>query len=106
MMPIHQLLSRIRWDPRFRQGRFEIGYFDRMARRLIVVPFEDIRFPPGNHFADRTEARGARHGYRACAFEVIDDQGRPHGFPLHRVKAVYRNGKPIWQRPRGPGTRA
>ncbi len=90
MTPIHQLLSRIRWDPRFREGRFEIGYFDRMARRLIIVPFENVRFPPGNHLA----------------FEVIDAQGRAHGIPLHRVRAVYRNGKPIWQRPRGPGTRA
>jgi len=29
MPPIHELLSRIRWDKNFGHARFELGYFDR-----------------------------------------------------------------------------
>jgi len=29
MTPIHELLARIRHDPEFGRGQFEIGYFDR-----------------------------------------------------------------------------
>ena len=82
MQPIHKLLSRIRWDPRFRTGRFMLGYFDRVARRVVVVPFEGIRFP--------AEAPGS--------FEIWDDEGNPHRIPFHRVRRVYRNGRVIWQR--------
>jgi hypothetical protein len=28
VIPIHELLARIRWDPEFGRGRFEIGYLD------------------------------------------------------------------------------
>jgi hypothetical protein len=45
MLPIHKLLSRIRWDPRFCRGRFALGYFDRFTRGIVVVPFDTIRFP-------------------------------------------------------------
>lgn len=52
MQPVHKLLNQIRWDPRFRKGRFALGYFDHMARRILVVPFDNIliweRRPPGD----------------------------------------------------------
>lgn len=38
MIPIHQLLARIRWDPQFGQGRFEIAYYDRVKRALMRLP--------------------------------------------------------------------
>ncbi len=44
MIPIHNLLNRIRWDPRFREGKFEIGYYDRLLRRILVVPLAALRF--------------------------------------------------------------
>ncbi len=34
MIPIHELLSRIRWDPEFAKGNFELGYYDRAEDRL------------------------------------------------------------------------
>jgi uncharacterized protein (UPF0248 family) len=83
MLPIHKLLNRIRWDPRFRHGRFEIGYFDRVARRIVVVPLDSIRFPAG--------APGV--------FEIWDDEARLHHIPLHRVRRVYRDRRIIWERP-------
>ncbi len=48
MLPIHRLLSRIRWDPRFGAGEFMLGYCDRIARRTILVPLREARFPPDN----------------------------------------------------------
>lgn len=82
MLPIHKLLSRIRWDPRFRSGRFAIGYFDRLERRILVVPFDTIRFP--------AEAPGT--------FEIWDEEGGLHRIPFHRVRRVTRNGRIIWER--------
>jgi len=82
MMPIHDLLSRIRWDRRFGQGRFEIGYYDRVEGRVLIVPFNEIRFPEDDH---RT-------------FELIDDEGEIHRIPYHRVRSVSRNGAEIWRR--------
>ncbi len=82
MLPIHKLLQRIRWDPRFRQGKFEIGYYDRLLNRILVVPLETIQFP----------------GTAPHAFELYDDQGELHRIPFHRVRRVYRNGRIIWAR--------
>lgn len=82
MLPIHRLLSRIRWDPRFGQGEFTLGYYDRVARRTILVPLREARFPPDNR----------------RVFEITDADGAVRRIPLHRVRAVYRDGKPIWRR--------
>jgi uncharacterized protein (UPF0248 family) len=82
MLPIHKLLSRLRWDPRFNRGMFALGYFDRKERRIVVVPFETVRFPPG---APRT-------------FDLWDEEGIVHHVPFHRVRRVYRDGRIIWQR--------
>jgi len=82
MLPIHKLLSRIRWDPRFRAGRFEIGYYDRRENRILTVPFEAIRFPAGSRFM----------------FELYNDKDELHRIPLHRVRHVTRNGRVIWRR--------
>lgn len=82
MIPIHKLLSRIRWDPRFRAGRFTLGYFDRIERRIVTVPFARIHFP-----ADAP-----------AMFDVWDDAGHLHRIPFHRVRRVFRDGRLIWQR--------
>ncbi|UCH52853.1 MAG: DUF504 domain-containing protein [Pseudomonadota bacterium] len=82
MIPIHKLLSQIRWDPRYRNGRFTLGYFDRVARRVIDVPFETVRFP----------AAGPR------MFEIWDEEGIMHRIPFHRVRRVTRDGRVIWVR--------
>jgi uncharacterized protein (UPF0248 family) len=43
MIPIHELLSRIRWDPEFAKGDFQLGYYDRTEDRIISVPLKGIR---------------------------------------------------------------
>jgi len=88
MQPIHTLLNRIRWDPRFRRARLALGYFDRITRRVVVVPFEDVQFP--------AEAPGC--------LELHDEDGLIHRIPFHRVRRVYRDGQLIWER-RPPGDR-
>lgn len=82
MLPIHLLLNRIRWDPRFRAGRFEIGYYDRRVNGILMVPLASIRFPADTRFV----------------FELYDDDGELHRIPFHRVRRVTRNGRVIWRR--------
>ena len=83
MMPIHDLLSRIRWDSEFGQGRFEIGYHDRRHDALQRVAFGEVVFPPGE----------------GQVFEIVDEAGRVRRIPFHRVREVTRDGLIIWSRP-------
>ena len=91
MITVESLLQRIRWDPQFGRGSFTIGYFDRLQRRVITVPLEQIVVEPGNHFS----------------FTAVEPDGSTHGVPFHRVREVRRDGMCIWQRTvRGEGERA
>ena len=82
MIPIHEVLQRIRWDSAYAQAEFVLGYYDRVERRIITVPFRNVSFPPGDHFA----------------FEFEDEEGTVHAVPYHRVRVVYRDGVEIWKR--------
>ncbi len=83
MIPIHELLSRIRWDPAFGRGAFEIGYLDHVRAGIVRVPLARVSFPAGDHFA----------------VTVVDDDGFAHVVPYHRIREVRRDGAVIWQRP-------
>jgi uncharacterized protein (UPF0248 family) len=82
MIPIHDLLNRIRWDPEFGRGRFALGFYDRVEDRVIVIPVREIHFEPGDHFA----------------FQFVDEDGAAHNVPLHRIRDVYKDGARIWHR--------
>jgi uncharacterized protein (UPF0248 family) len=82
MIPIHELLNRIHWDAAFAQGRFVLGYYDRVDDTVIRVPISRIQLTAGDHFT----------------FQVTDDDGTTHDVPFHRVKDVYKNGERIWHR--------
>src|SRR6516225_8620942 len=69
MIPIHELLNRIRWDPEFAKGNFELGYYDRTENRIIMVPLKEVTFP--------TES--------PSTFQLVDPEGQVHRVPLHRV---------------------
>jgi uncharacterized protein (UPF0248 family) len=88
MMPIQDLLNRIRWDEAFGRGKFEIGYYDRVADRIVKVPFERIRFAEGEHFG----------------FEAIEGDGSLHSIPFHRVREVWRDDDLIWHRDKPQGS--
>ena len=82
MVPIHALLARIRWDPRFGRGRWEIAYLDRARPGLVRVPFDEVR----------TQA------HIGFVFDVVDDEGIARSVPYHRVRQVWHNGKLVWSR--------
>ncbi|HEX2529995.1 MAG TPA: DUF504 domain-containing protein [Burkholderiaceae bacterium] len=42
MMPIQELFHRIQWDPEFGKAEFMIGYHDRLAKRIVRVPFQRV----------------------------------------------------------------
>jgi uncharacterized protein (UPF0248 family) len=83
MLPIRKLLSRIVWDREFGRGVFEIGYYDRVAGKIVRVPFRELVLGP--------EERES--------FGLLDQAGVYRHIPFHRVREVYRNGECIWQRP-------
>lgn len=84
MIPIQDLLNRIRWDRNF-SGEFMLGYYDRVDDRIVRVTLREISFPPGDHFA----------------FEWVDESGVTHSVPYHRIREVFRNGELIWERKTG-----
>ncbi len=89
MIPIHRLLARIRWDPRFGSGRFEIGYLDKVSRSIRRVPLQQAVPDPDN----------------PGLLEIFDDDGIRHRVPLHRIREVLRDGKTIWRRGARPERR-
>jgi uncharacterized protein (UPF0248 family) len=82
MIPIHELLNRIRWDPEFAKGNFELGYYDRAENRIILVPLREVSFPED---APRS-------------FQLTDVEGQVHRVPFHRVREVYKDSQRIWHR--------
>jgi uncharacterized protein (UPF0248 family) len=82
VIPIHNLLSRIRWDPEFGRGEFALGYYDRILEEIVRVPFSEIIFPE-----DRRDT-----------IQVMSRDGVIRSIPLHRIKEVYRDNELIWHR--------
>ncbi len=82
MIPLHELLSRIRWDPVFGRGEFVLGYLDKLRHELVYVPLQAITDDPDT----------------PSAFEVTDEAGVVHRVPYHRVKEVWKDGALIWRR--------
>lgn len=84
MIPLHELLSRISWDPEFGCGEFSIGYLDHMHGELVYVPLRNVQRNPDNHFC----------------FDVKDEHGIVRSIPFHRIKEVWKDGALIWRRER------
>jgi len=82
MVPIKDLLNRIRWDKEFGTGFFEIGYVDHVERRIVRVPFGRVHFEEGNRFS----------------FQLEDEMHEMRTIPYHRVREVYRDDALIWHR--------
>lgn len=82
MIPIHALLARIRWDPEFGRGRWEIAYLDKTRPGLVRLPLEDVRTQPHIRFV----------------FDVVDEEGLTQSIPYHRVRQLWRDGKLVWSR--------
>jgi uncharacterized protein (UPF0248 family) len=83
MLPLQQLLHRVKWDRDFGRGEFALGYYDRVLKEEVVVPLASVAPDPE----------------RADTFLVTDPDGVVRHIPYHRVRAVYKNGEAIWRRP-------
>lgn len=79
MIPIQELLNRIKWDKHLNPKEFKIIYLDRILNKGIEIDFSDI--------IDHSKT----------FMEVQTKIGRTE-IPLHRVKMVKRNGEIFWQR--------
>lgn len=82
MIPIDQLLNRIRWDREFGDADFVIGYYDRVTDEIIQIPFSSLITEAGDHFS----------------MQILNGDTIVRSVPLHRVRKVYRNGELIWRR--------
>ncbi len=82
MIPIHELLNRIRWDPEFAKANFQLGYYDRTEGRIILVPLKEVAFPPES----------------PQTLQLTDLEGQAHRIPFHRVREVYKDSQRIWHR--------
>ena len=82
MTPIHELLNKIRWDPVFGCGSFEIGFFDRVDDQIERIELSEMAFEEGNHFS----------------FELLHPNGHMIQIPFHRIREVYKDGELIWER--------
>ena len=82
MIPIHELLNRIRWDVAYGNADFVIGYYDRVEERIIAVALKELSFDKDDHFD----------------FQLIDVDGESQTIPLHRIRQLFRNGELVWER--------
>jgi uncharacterized protein (UPF0248 family) len=48
MIPIHELLARIRWDAAYARSRFVIGYWDRVAGKVLHADLREIAWDADN----------------------------------------------------------
>lgn len=82
MQPIHQLLARIRWDAEFSRGRFAVGFWDRVARKVLSIELRDV----------------VPNAVNPSLLDFVDGEGVLRSIPLHRVRRVWRDGILIWER--------
>ena len=83
MMPVQDMLHRMQWDSAFGKSEFVVGYLDKVAGRVVRVPFGRVSFTRGDRFA----------------FDVVEDDGSVHMVPFHRVREIWRDGVLVWKRP-------
>jgi uncharacterized protein (UPF0248 family) len=81
-MPVQEMLSKIKWDKKFGEGDFEIGYWDRVTKSIIKISYSDIGLSNQNNFT----------------FRIIDHMGKIRSIPLHRIKMIWKNKELIWSR--------
>ena len=78
MIPIHDLLNKIKWDKRENTEEYFIFYYDRVLDNLLKIPYTKIKRIEGS-------------------FMVLDNEEEPN-IPLHRVRKVMKNNIVVWER--------
>lgn len=78
MIPVKDLLNKIKWDKKENPDDYEIGYWDNKAEKLIFIKFNEIRKIEGN-------------------FLLLDREIETY-IPAHRIKQVKKKGTVVWKR--------
>jgi len=79
MIPIKELINKIKWDKRENPEDYTLIYIDLGQRKELA--YTAIKRLEGN-------------------FMVIDKDLEEVEIPLHRIKEVLKKGKVVWKRPR------
>jgi uncharacterized protein (UPF0248 family) len=82
MIPIQELLNKLKWDPNEEPFSYSVFYYDRVANMLREVKYRDIV--------------DVRDGY--MTFVRQDSEVM---IPLHRIRVVKRAGVTVWDRKLG-----
>ena len=75
MIPVKDVLNKIKWDEKENPKDYEIVYIDRVLQQEVKIKFKSISKIEDN-------------------FMTVDEAT----IPLHRLVKVYKKGKLIWER--------
>lgn len=79
MIPIHELLNKIKWNPSLNPKNYKIYYYDRILNSLKELNFTDIK--------------------EFDSFSMkIEKDNKQVDIPLHRIREVKEKGKIVWKR--------
>ena len=78
MIPITELLNKIRWDNNLKEQDFTIGY--KHNDKIIKIPYNEVEM------TDKFSFTCIQHNKRT-------------DIPFHRIRIVWQNDKIFWQRP-------
>lgn len=79
MIPIKNLLNKIKWDKKEDPKDYEIFYYDRVLKKLICLNFSMVKKTENN------------------LLTVIKDD-EEISIPFHRIRRVKKKGKVVWER--------
>jgi uncharacterized protein (UPF0248 family) len=79
MRPILDILNKIKWDSRENPEDYTIGYFDRISKEIIEIPYLNIKRIEGT-------------------FLIVDRDNEEVHIPLHRIRVVKKRGAIVWKR--------
>ncbi len=78
MIPIQNLLNKIKWDKKESPQDYSIFYFDRILKTLIKAPYSRIKRIEGS-------------------FMVLGNEEESN-IPLHRIRKVMKKDEIVWER--------
>ncbi len=78
MIPIKDLLNKIKWSKEENSNDYSIGYWDNKDKKLIFIKFYEIKKIEGT-------------------FLLLDREEETY-IPMHRIREVKKNSKLVWER--------
>lgn len=76
MIPIQELLNKIKWDPREKPEQYSLVYLD--LGRLVEIPYKEVTIEGADM--------------------IIKKEGKRVEIPLHRIRQVKKAGVVVWSR--------